>query len=380
MLDAAFAGEAPGGPGTPLADYSAGNFITDLQTGQAGAMASTLAGIGGPVPYICNLVGASFSPCANYVGFTGAGAGYPINYFQANPYAQGIGSSYTTAEGYSNYNALQVDFRERPWHGLQFDANYTWSHTLGVASQNNWQGQGAVYTVRDMRLSYGPTLYDLRHVVHINGTYDLPFGKGKLFANRGGVVDRVVGGWTVGTIFTFQTGAPFPVSFFGAENNTLIDYGDSGVVLNGVTASQLQSSIGKYPIPRTSTVPFINPKYLATPTGGPANSTYIAPNTTPGTFGQRVWLHGPHNTFDDVSISKHFPITERFRFSSSSRNAERLQSPDLLHRCDEWRREFRLQRYTKRRIWDSRKSSQHLSKFSERWSARAIELRGNIEF
>src|ERR1039457_2548005 len=130
----------------------------------------------GTVPYFCNLVGVSFSPCANNVTagtFNAAGAGYPINYFQANPYSQGIGSSYTVAEGYSNYNALQVDFRQRAWHGLQFDANYTWSHTLGVATQNNWQGQGAVFTLRNMRLSYGPTLYDLRHVVHINGTYDL---------------------------------------------------------------------------------------------------------------------------------------------------------------------------------------------------------------
>src|ERR1700722_9830371 len=376
IFDAAFAGEAPGGPGTPLADYSAGNFITDLQTGQAGAMASTLAGIGGPVPYICNLVGASFSPCANYVGFTGTGAGYPINYFQANPYAQGIGSSYTTAEGYSNYNALQVDFRERPWHGLQFDANYTWSHTLGVASQNNWQGQGAVYTVRDMRLSYGPTLYDLRHVVHINGTYDLPFGKGKLFANRGGVVDRVVGGWTVGTIFTFQTGAPFLL--FGG-NNTFNDYGDSGVVLNGVTASQLQSSIGKYPIPGTATVAFINPKYLATPTGGPANSTYIAPNTTPGTFGQRVWLHGPHNTFDDVSISKHFPITERFRFVLQAEMLNAFNHPTFSTGAPNGGANFGFNAIQSGGF-GILGSPLNIYPNSPNGGARAIELRGNIEF
>jgi hypothetical protein len=59
-------------------------------------------------------------------------------------------------------------------------------------------------------------------------------------------------------------------------------------------------------------VAFINPKYL-NPAGG-FNPTYISPNTTPGTFGQRVWLHGPHNTYDDVSVSKHFNFTERVRF------------------------------------------------------------------
>ncbi len=296
----------------PLADYGASNFITQLQTGQAGATAGTLAGINGTAPYFCNLVGASFGPCANNIGFTGAGAGYPINYFQVNPYAQGVGASETVAEGYSNYNALQVDFRQRSWHGLQMDANYTWSHTLGIATQNNWQGQGAVFTLRDMRLSYGPTLFDLRHVIHINGTYDLPFGKGKEFANRGGALDRVVGGWTVGTIFTFQTGTPFLLAGGG---NTFNDYADGGVTLTGVTASQLQSSIGTYRIPGTTQVAFINPKYLASPTGGGANPAFINQNTTPGTIGQRVWLYGPHNTYDDVSITKNFPITERFRFS-----------------------------------------------------------------
>ena len=37
----------------------------------------------------------------------------------------GSAPSLTRAEGYSNYNGLQVDFRQRAWHGLQFDANYT---------------------------------------------------------------------------------------------------------------------------------------------------------------------------------------------------------------------------------------------------------------
>lgn len=312
VFDAAFAGESSGGAGVPLADYANSNFLNDLTTGQAGSLAATLAGIGGPVPYLCNLVGTAFAPCANNAGYTGSGAGYPINYFQINPFAQGIGLSQLVAKGYSNYNALQVDFRQRQWHGLQFDANYTWSHTLGISTQNNWQGAVTTFTLRDMHRSYGPTLFDIRHAVHINGTYDLPFGKGKSFANREGVLDRVIGGWTLGSIFTFQTGNPFLLQ---GGYNTFNDYGDGGVVLNGVTPSQLQSSVGVYRIPGTPTVSFLNPKYLVSPTGGGANLTYITPNTTPGTFGQIVYLHGPHYINDDLSITKHVPITENIRFS-----------------------------------------------------------------
>lgn len=322
LFDAAFVG---GGESSPCADGSAadycnGQFTTDLNNGAAGGMAYTLSNINGTAPYFCNLVGASFGPCANNIGYTGKGAGYPINFFQTNPYAANTGFnnavSTTLAEavGYSNYNALQVDFRQRTWHGMQFDANYTWSHTLGIASQNNWTAASNIFTLRDMRLTYGPALFDLRHVVHINGTYDLPFGKGKPFANRGGVVNEVVGGWTVGTIFTYQTGTPFLLGSGVAygSNLTFNDYGDAGVILHNVTPSQLQSSVGKYPIAGTPNVAIINPKYLTASSG--ANPAYITQNITPGTIGQRLWLYGPHNTLDDISISKSFPITERVHF------------------------------------------------------------------
>jgi len=378
IFDAAFAGEGSGGPGIPLADYGATNFITQLQTGQAGSMASTLAGIGGTVPYFCNLVGNSFGPCATNVAagtFKAAGAGYPINYFQANPYSQGIGSSYTVAEGASNYNALQVDFRQRAWHGLQFDANYTWSHTLGIATQNNWLGQGAVFSLRDMRLTYGPTLFDLRHVVHINGTYDLPFGRGKQFANRSGALDRVVGGWTVGTIFSFQTGAPFLL--FGGTN-TFNDYGDGGLTLTGVTASQLQSSVGKYPIAGTTNVAFINPKYLNS--AGGANTTYITPNTTPGTFGQRIWLHGPHNTYDDVSVTKHFPITEKLRFSLQAEMLNAFNHPTFGPGATNGGANFGWNAIQSSTFGLITGGSLNPYQNSPNGGAREIELRANFEF
>ena len=320
IFDAAFAGESSAGPGVPFADYANSGFINTLSTGQAGSLANTLSGIGGPVPYICNLIGSVFEPCVNNAGFSGPGAGYPINLLQVNPFAQTVGLSQLVAKGYSNYNALQVDFRQQQWHGVQFDANYTWSHTLGVSTQNNWQGAVNVFTLRDLRKSYGPTLFDIRHSIHINGTYELPFGKGKAFANNNAVLDKVVGGWTIGSIFTYQTGNPFLLQ---GGYNTFNDYADSGVVLSGVTPSQLQSSVGVYHIPGTATVSFINPKYLASASGGGANPTYINPNTTPGTIGQLVYLHGPRFVTDDISITKHIPITEsiHFRFQASMLNA-----------------------------------------------------------
>jgi hypothetical protein len=388
IFNAAFAGSselsspcADGGP----ADYCSGQFTTQLQNGSAGAMASTLANINGTAPYFCNLVGQSFGPCANNVGYIGAGAGYPINFFQANPYAANIGASLSEAAAYSNYNALQVDFRQRSWHGLQFDANYTWSHTLGIGTQNNWQAAANIFTLRDMHLSYGPALYDLRHIIHVNGTYDLPFGKGKAFANHGGVVDRLVGGWTVGTIFTFQTGAPFLLASGAqfAPNNTYNDYGDGGIVLNGVTPSQLQSAIGTYHIAGTPNISFINPKYLASATGGGANPAYITQNTTPGTIGQRVWLYGPHNTYDDIAISKNFAITERVHFTLQAEMLNAFNHPTFgpgaANGCTYWCFAGGFSPNVLSGAFGIGAGALNPNNLAT-GGARLIELRGNIEF
>ena len=42
-----------------------------------------------------------------------------------------------------------------------------------------------------------------------NIAYTLPVGKGKKLLDRGGWVDTLVGGWDLGAIITWQTGAPF---------------------------------------------------------------------------------------------------------------------------------------------------------------------------
>ena len=307
VFDAAFKGQSSGGTGVPLADYANGQFINDLNTGQVGALANTLAGNPG---YFCNLVGAGFAPCANNVGYTGAGAGYPTNYFQANPYSAGGQIAYMDAIGYSNYNGLQVDFRQRQWHGIQFDANYTWSHNLGVASPNQWLGQVQQYTIRDLGLNYGPALNDTRHVAHVMATVDLPFGNGHRWLDRRGVVNGIFGGWTIGSIFTFQTGQPLPT--FGG-NMTYNDYGDGGIALHGITAQTLQSSIGVYHVASGGYVNLVNPTYLS-PNGGGANPTYLTPNTTAGTIGSSMYLYGPHQIYEDASLSKAIPITERVRF------------------------------------------------------------------
>ncbi len=317
ILTAAFTN--PGG--LDPAGFSNGTFVNYLNNGRAGDFASSLAGSS---TYLCNLVGsANFSPCA-INGTANPGHGYPINFFQANPYNAGKATGYLTDPGFGDYHALQVDWRQRPWHGMQFEANYTWSHTLGVQPGNTWTGAFRLFSMRNLRQSYGPTLFDIRHVFHANGTYDLPFGKGKAMANRGGVSDRIVGGWSIGTILTYQTGLPSqliggyrttngPAATPFGDGPGGFDLGDGGVVLTGVTVSQLQNGIGVFSAPGKTYGFGLDPtKYIGS---SGSNRAFISPNTAAGTSSGNPFIYGPHEFFQDMAITKSFRIRENLRFS-----------------------------------------------------------------
>jgi hypothetical protein len=289
-------------PAAVTAFMTSGGFITDLNNGAAGAFASTLAG---DSTYLCNLVGgANFSPCAG-----NAGSGYPINFFQANPYNAGKATGYQNDPGYGTYHSLQVDFRQKPWHGMQFDVNYAWSHSLGVQPNNSWTGAFNMFTMRNLRDSYGPTGFDYRHVIHANGTYDLPFGKGRRFASSSGIADKIIGGWSAGTIVNWQTGGPYQLlggfnTVNGPTNTPVGDvYGDGGVNLNGVSLASAEASKVRH-IPGKTVALTINPNFISA----------ISPNTTPGVFGGHPWLYGPHTFSQDLAITKSFAIRENVRF------------------------------------------------------------------
>jgi hypothetical protein len=242
--------------------------------------------------------------------FTGAGAGYPINFFQSNPYAPGSNTNYMTDAAYSNYNALQVDIRQGAWHGLQGDFNYTFAKTLGFGTNNNdyLATLDNFYTLRNPHDSYVPQSFDLRHVFHGYGTYDLPFGKNKAFLNSNNLENSVFGGFTLGTVIGYQTGFPF---LFTGGYDTFNQY-DGGVALpNGATAASLQSTVGvRHVAGHTTSLAFDPSLYSGGATGGTANYSVLAPNTTPGTIGHVVFLHGPHVFTQNMALSKLIPIKE----------------------------------------------------------------------
>jgi len=98
-------------------------------------------------------------------------------------------------------------------------ANYTWSKTITNAdseypAQANWNGNGngGALNTYNLKVEKGLSQYDVPQRLILSYTYQLPFGKGKQFANQGGVVNALVGGWQFAGVQTYQSGTPLSVN------------------------------------------------------------------------------------------------------------------------------------------------------------------------
>ncbi len=124
----------------------------------------------------------------------------------------GFGSfGYKTNDGNNNFNALQTSVQRRFTRGLLFQANYMWSHGIGDASI----GSGEAIAFQDQACracDRSRTSIDVRHVLTMNGFYELPFGRNKQFLNNNGFLTQLVGGWELGGIVGARSGQPVNIT------------------------------------------------------------------------------------------------------------------------------------------------------------------------
>lgn len=298
--------------------------VTDVSTGQAGALAYAIAD--NPT-WFCNLVGTgnggSFTPCAN-LGYSG-GTTYPVNVFQANPFASGEPIILLSDPGSESYNGLQVQVKHPTGHGLVLMANYAYSH----AFTNRYDGDyytadeelSNFTTLRDPKLNRAPSPQDLRNTFTAYALYTLPYRP----QNR--LMKEVAAGWTLSPIVYWHTGQNFKMlggtntyNYFAGSGQP--DFSDSGVVLNGVTVKQLQKDVGYYPSPSTPSTPMLlmNPKVFT--------SDEVTPEETPGELGQFVYLHGPQYFDTDFAVTKLFPIAESVQLDIQAEMLNAFNHPD----------------------------------------------------
>ncbi|HXK01435.1 MAG TPA: TonB-dependent receptor [Verrucomicrobiae bacterium] len=198
--------------------------------------------------------------------------------------------------GYSIYHSLQVRYNKRLSHGLTALLSYTWSKeiddmTVFVPLLNQDQLNRALGNA---------SAPDVPHLFIGSFVYELPFGKGRTFANNISTpVDYFLGGWQVSGITTIQHGVPLAVTD-GTGNNGGLNSGFNN-------RANYNPSCG-------SSAPVVNrPNGLSSTQGVQwfdvtcfANHTfnYVYGNSVPG----NVW--GPGIVNFDLSLSKAVKIRE----------------------------------------------------------------------
>jgi hypothetical protein len=158
------------------------------------------------------------------------------------------------ADAVSNYNGMVVSIQHRfsGWSEGQLQANYTYGHAFDEVSNGGLftfaQG-GSLYPQdpHNLRGSYGPAEYDVRHSFNASYVWEVP-AKAIL---RGHGYDSLVKGWQVsGTIFA-RAGFPYTIFDF-AESSQLVQNNYFGP-LYAVPAGPLGSGL---PCGEGAAIPF----------------------------------------------------------------------------------------------------------------------------
>jgi len=109
----------------------------------------------------------------------------------------------------SAYNSLQASLDKRFGHGLQFTTAYTFSKSFDEAS--SFEG---ILNPIDQRRSRSLSNFDARHRIVFSYYWELPFH------NYTGATGKLLNGWALSGITTFQTG--FPIRIQSAADNELM--------------------------------------------------------------------------------------------------------------------------------------------------------------
>jgi hypothetical protein len=123
-----------------------------------------------------------------------------------------------TNKGFSNYDGLLVTLHKNPGYGLQFDLNYTWSHSIDNVSviANSLAGSngfGYVCDIARPRECRGNSDFDVTNYLNGNFIWDLPVGRGKLLApNSSVLLNELIGGWAISGLPSWHTGIAYNAS------------------------------------------------------------------------------------------------------------------------------------------------------------------------
>ncbi|MFN0172819.1 MAG: carboxypeptidase regulatory-like domain-containing protein, partial [Bryobacteraceae bacterium] len=161
------------------------------------------------------------------------------------------------------------------------------------------------------RIERAPMAFDVPQRLTVTLSWDLPVGKGKkLLGSASKPLDLALGQWNIAMFDTFQSG--FPLSF-GVNQNTLFLAGAGG---------QRPNVIGDPNAGITGSITDrLNNYFNAAAFAQPADFSF-------GNMGPRVgWLRNPGMNNWNLTLTKQFVITERFKLNLRASSFNLMNHP-----------------------------------------------------
>lgn len=232
-----------------------------------------------------------------------------------------------TAGATAFYNALQVEANRRFSNGVTFNSTYTWAKSLADNLGPNATGfvgetgGGRAADLYNRQGEYGDDYATRRHRSISTVVYELPFGKGRKFANGiHPVANAVIGGWQLSGIFLAQTG-PFLTPFLGSN---VVDPSGSG---SGLSRNQHPDRIGNGNISNPTrdlwfdvnafVCPGLNTRVAASCRIGINPTRDAAPIGRFGNAGVGI-ITGPGTINLSLGLNKAFQLTERIKLEAGA--------------------------------------------------------------
>ena len=238
----------------------------------------------------------------------------------------GMGSQFSentfyTNKGFSNYQGLLATLHKNLSEGLEFDLNYTYSHSIDnvslVANQAAFGGYGFICDVVRPTECVGNSDFDQKHIITGNVLYNLPFGRGRTYgATMPFWANEILGGWNISALPSWH----------------------SGVAFSTVSSAFVAGYANNAPAILVGSWSNVAPKAHKTANGSVnlfADQTKaLASFQGPVGFqiGSRNNLRGPNYVSFDLGVAKDFPIygdNVKLRFRCDAFNAFNHASFDL---------------------------------------------------
>jgi hypothetical protein len=207
--------------------------------------------------------------------------------------------SVTDSYGASTYHAMYLKVERRFSKGFTILGSYSFSKIIDdvVSSPTGFGGEsfsmGTPQNYYNFRADRSIATFNTPQSLVLSYVYELPFGPGKPFLSLGGAVGKIIGGWQINGITTFQYGVPLQIS---GGNANILNEGTQRPNWNGqnpTLSGAVQSRLGGY---------FNTSDFSVNAPFSFGNAPRIMPD-----------LYGPGQKNFDFSLFKNTSIREKYR-------------------------------------------------------------------